>query len=399
MATKVVSRRWGKPTIFQNDRHPMFGKGLSMVEGDDWVRHRHAIAPSFSSSSLEAMLSLIVESTTKMLDHWSYLVSSGMPEIEPEEEFSKVTGEVIAKAGLGVNYENRIKLVKKIRALQFTLFSSTRYVGVPWGQFFDIKRTMKANRLGKDIDSLMLSSIHAQKSSSCSDTNLTLVGSLLAKQDEGTNDKKTLSVNELVDECKTMMFGGLDTTASMLSWSLLLLALYPEWQTQLRDEIKEVMGDKQIDASMLSELKKIGWVMKEVLRLYPTAPNAQRQAREEIKVNDMVIPKGTNIWIDITSMHHDPDIWRDDVNRFRPERFKEDSYGGARYKMGYMPFGFGGRMCVGRSLATMEYKICLSLILTRFQITLSPNYHHSPATLLTLSPPKGLPLILEPLLM
>ena len=53
MATKVVSRRWGKPTIFQNDRHPMFGKGLSMVEGDDWVRHRHAIAPSFSSSNLE----------------------------------------------------------------------------------------------------------------------------------------------------------------------------------------------------------------------------------------------------------------------------------------------------------------------------------------------------------
>ncbi|KAK3008486.1 hypothetical protein RJ639_015097 [Escallonia herrerae] len=69
------------------------------------------------------------------------------------------------------------------------------------------------------------------------------------------------------------------------------------------------------------------------------------------------------MWIDVVAMHHGRALWGDIENEFRPERFKEDLYGGCKHKMGYLPFGFGGRMCVGKSLTT-EYKIVLILILT-----------------------------------
>ena len=49
----VMSKAWGKPTVFKRDRDPMFGKGLVMVEGDDWVRHRRIITPAFSSGNLK----------------------------------------------------------------------------------------------------------------------------------------------------------------------------------------------------------------------------------------------------------------------------------------------------------------------------------------------------------
>lgn len=142
---------------------------------------------------------------------------------------------------------------------------------------------------------------------------------------------------------------------------------------------------------------QMGWVMNEVLRLYSPAPNVQRQAREDIRVNDVTIPKGTNMWIDVVGMHHDSALWGEDVNEFKPERFKDDLYGGCKHKMGYLPFGFGGRMCVGRNLSMMEYKIVLTLILTRFSFSLSPNYCHSPSILLSLRPAHGLPLIVQPL--
>jgi cytochrome P450 len=143
---------------------------------------------------------------------------------------------------------------------------------------------------------------------------------------------------------------------------------------------------------------QMGWVMNEVLRLYPSAPNVQRQARGDIQVDDLTIPNGTNMWIDVVAMHHDPALWGDDVNEFRPERFKEDGiHGGCKHKMGYMPFGFGGRMCIGRNLTFMEYKIVLTLILSRFSFTVSPTYTHSPSILLSLRPQYGLPLILQPL--
>lgn len=143
---------------------------------------------------------------------------------------------------------------------------------------------------------------------------------------------------------------------------------------------------------------QMGWVLNEVLRLYPSAPNVQRQARGDIQVkNDLTIPDGTNVWIDVVAMHHDPNLWGEDVNEFKPQRFKDDVNGGCKHKMGYVPFGFGGRMCVGRNLTFMEYKIVLTLILSRFSFTLSPNYSHSPSILLSLRPIHGLPLIFHPL--
>lgn len=142
---------------------------------------------------------------------------------------------------------------------------------------------------------------------------------------------------------------------------------------------------------------QMGWVMNEVLRLYPPAPNLHRQARGDIAVGDVVIPDGTNMWVDVVSIHHDKNLWGEDVNEFKPERFKDDLYGGCKQKMGFLPFGFGGRMCIGRNLTTMEYKIVLTLILTRFSLALSPNYSHSPSILLSLRPTHGLPLILTPL--
>lgn len=142
----------------------------------------------------------------------------------------------------------------------------------------------------------------------------------------------------------------------------------------------------------------MGWVMNEVLRLYPSSPNAQRQATSDIKVGEATIPKGTNIWIDIVSMHHDQALWGDDVHEFKPERFRDDPlHGGCELKMGYLPFGFGGRMCIGRNYAIMEYKIVLSLLLSRFSFSISPAYRHRPMYFFSFRPSNGIPLIVQEL--
>ncbi|KAK1283564.1 Cytochrome P450 71A19 [Acorus calamus] len=103
----------------------------------------------------------------------------------------------------------------------------------------------------------------------------------------------------------------------------------------------------------------ITWVMNEVLRLYPSAPNLLRQTREDIWVGDKtVIPHGTNIWIDAVGMHHDRALWGVDVDEFRPERFKDSPYGGCTHRMAYVPFGSGGRVCVGKNLSLLGVQGC-----------------------------------------
>ncbi|XP_044468934.1 cytokinin hydroxylase-like [Mangifera indica] len=399
LSSGVMGKSWGKPNVFKYDRKPMFGDGLVMVEGDEWVRLRHVITPAFSSSNLKAMASLMVESTCKMLDKWSILTNSGNPEIDVEREIIKTAGEIIARTSFGVSYENGREVLKKLTDMQVALFKYNRYVGVPFSSFMNPRQNFEAIKLGKEIDSLLQSIIAARKKAVGNGRpSKDLLGLLLEANEVDDRKGKRLTERELIDQCKTFFFGGQETTALALSWTLMLLAINPEWQNQLREEIREVIGDEEIDFQILAGLKKMGWVMNEVLRLYSPAPNAQRQTREDIKVDEVVVPKGTNLWIDVVGMHHDPALWGDDVNEFRPERFRDDPlYGGCKHKMGFLPFGFGGRMCVARNLAMMEYKVVLTKILSRFSVRMSPNYRHAPSIVLSLRPTHGLPLIVEPL--
>lgn len=394
MASGILSKNWGKPGVFKRDRKPMFGSGLVMLENDDWVHHRHVITPAFSHASLKAMMSLFTESTNHMLDKWSRHIGSGAAEIEVEHELTSTAAEIIAKTSFGIDGKYGRVVFEKLRALQVLLFQSNRLVGVPFSQLMHLKNTLKARKLGKEIDSLLLSIIAARMASNEPNKH-DLLGILLADASVDSKLEEKLTTHELVDECKTFFFAGHETSALALIWTLLLLAMHPQWQGYLREEIKDVRGDGPLEYDMLSRFKKMGWVMNEVLRLYSPAPNVQRQTRGDVQVGEKMIPDGTNIWIDVVGMHHDPELWGDDVYDFKPERFRDALHGGCNSKMGFLPFGFGGRMCVGRNLSMMEYKIVLTLILSKFSFSLSPSYIHSPVIMFSLRPAYGVPLIFQ----
>ncbi|XP_068639578.1 cytokinin hydroxylase-like [Aristolochia californica] len=401
VASGVLSKTWGKPTVFKSDREPLFGKGLVMVEGEDWARQRHIITPAFSPNNLKAMMSIMVESTNQMLDKWSSHVRANRAEINVERGLTDNAAEIIAKTSFGMSNPDGQKVSEKLQAMQRMLFKSNRMVGVPFNKYIHPLQTLESKKLGKEIDDLFLSIITSRKAKGIRDRGRPvgndLLSLLMAENERDGRVGKKLTERELVDECKTFFFGGLETTALALSWTLLVLALHPDWQSRLREEIKEVTGGQSLNFTMLSKLEKMGWVLNEVLRLYPSSPNIQRQAREEIRVGEQIIPKGTNIWIDLVGLHHDPDLWEQDVNEFKPERFEKGSHGWCKHRMGYLPFGLGGRMCIGRNLSIMEYKIALASILTRFSFSVSQNYCHSPAVMLTTRPTHGVQLILESL--
>lgn len=212
----------------------------------------------FLGYHLQAMASLMVESTTKMIDKWSTLVSSGMAEIDVESEIVNAAAEIIAKTSFGISFETGRKVFAKLREIQVTLFQSNRFVGVPFGKLMVPIKSMKAKRLGKEIDGLLLSIINDRKKSNNGGPQQDLLGLLLADSVIGGNLGNVLTARELVDECKTFFFGGHETTALALTWTMLLLATHPDWQTQLREEIKEVIGEgDQLDFTKLNGLKKV----------------------------------------------------------------------------------------------------------------------------------------------
>jgi hypothetical protein len=81
------------------------------------------------------------------------------------------------------------------------------------------------------------------------------------KEKDTNMNKHELSLQALVDECKTFFATGSETVASLLTWTLLLLAEYSEWQDRARIEILELCGPNinNLDASMISKMKIVSF--------------------------------------------------------------------------------------------------------------------------------------------
>ena len=139
-------------------------------------------------------------------------------------------------------------------------------------------------------------------------------------------------------------------------------------------------------------------IINETLRLYPPVPGTSRKVGREIRLGKLLLP--TNIELNISSiaLHHDPDLWGDDVHLFKPERFAEGIAKATKYNAAaFIPFGLGPRSCVGMSFTVTETKIALSMILQRYSIALSPAYVHAPIPQLTLRPQHGMQLLFNSL--
>lgn len=130
-------------------------------------------------------------------------------------------------------------------------------------------------------------------------------------------------------------------------------------------------------------------VIQETRRLYPPTPIVGREAFTDIRLGNLVVPKGVCIWILIPALHRHGEIWGEDANEFKPERFSEGISKACKYPQSYMPFGFGPRTCLGKNLAMMEAKVLVSLIVSKFSFTLSPTYQHSPNHKLLVEPQHG----------
>lgn len=70
-------------------------------------------------------------------------------------------------------------------------------------------------------------------------------------------DNKILSIDEIIDECKTFFFAGQETTSHLLTWTMFLLSTNRDWQEKLREEVIQHCGNDIPNAQMLSKLKLV----------------------------------------------------------------------------------------------------------------------------------------------
>jgi cytochrome P450/NADPH-cytochrome P450 reductase len=210
-----------------------------------------------------------------------------------------------------------------------------------------------------------------------------LLGIMLSSKDPVTGEQ--LSDENIRYQLVTFLIAGHETTSGLLSFAIYGLLKNPDTLHKSREEVDRVLGSNPIQIEHLSKLKYLDMVLKETLRLWPTAPGFFLHPLEDTVIGGKYSVKKDNLLIvNNSALHRDTKVWREDVEDFKPERFENfEKLPNNCYK----PFGNGQRACIGRPFALQEATIALAMILQRFDLVeADPSYQLKIKQTLTIKP-------------
>ncbi|KAJ7187837.1 cytochrome P450 monooxygenase CYP63 [Mycena filopes] len=195
---------------------------------------------------------------------------------------------------------------------------------------------------------------------------------------------KTDDVEHMRYELITFLIASRDTTASLLTFLVYFFAMYPAICDRLRTEMLEVLGpDESPTSGTLRKMKYLRAVLDEALRLFPSAPLIARTSFQTPLViptsepRPLYFPPRTQVMMASLLCHRRHDLWGEDADEFRPERWLE---GDTTSKVNatpfmYCPFGGGPRICIGQEFALNEAGFFVVKLLQRFSaFRLAPDF-------------------------
>ncbi|KAF5189492.1 Cytochrome p450 [Thalictrum thalictroides] len=373
----------------------LFGDGLVMARGTKWSKQRKLANHAFHIENLKGMVPTMIGSVENMLQRWENRESK---EIEVLNEFRVLTSDVIAKTAFGSNYLEGQKTFDMLKKLTSIIAGNTLKIRLPLiGKILKNTDSRAAEKLKHEIRKSFEQIIRRRKekleTSEADGYGSDYLG-LLLNANQSNDENQRISIDDVIDECKTFYFAGHETTMSLLTWTMFLLAIHTDWQEKARKEVFDIFGEKHpyTEDNSFAKMKTMTMIINETLRLYPPAPLVRRSVTCQTRLGEILLPQGIEVIIPNLVSHGDPRIWGEDVHLFKPDRFAEGLTKAAKNTSAYLPFSMGPRICVGSNFASIEVKLTLSMILQRYAFTLSPSYVHSPFLHIFVCPQHGVQL-------
>ncbi|XP_041470075.1 cytochrome P450 3A24-like [Lytechinus variegatus] len=410
---------------------------VSLAEGERWKEIRNILTPTFSGAKMKQMSSLVNASADSLVKHIA-IKQKDKGYIECQDIFGAFVMDTVGSCAFGLDIDSQsdpknpfVSNAKKafqfdiwnpffiigsmIPALGrvFTYFRLGLFMGADVVDFFKdvnkkaiaLRQNITSGSDSKRVDFLQLL-LDAQNQE-----NINKVYKPEEEEDEddihadldkhhdtqyhsrGIGKKKPLTDNEVLAQVLIFFTAGSETTTTLLGFIAYSLATNPEVQEKLIQEIDKMTPSRDdVGYKSVATMSYLDQVVCETLRLYPPAAVANRMCNETFEHNGAVIEKGTQVFIPIYTIHHDPDYWPQ-PKKFIPERFTKEARA-KQHPFAWQPFGAGPRNCIGMRFALMETKMAVVRVLQNFRFETCAQTEVPPKFNITgfLTPPNGITL-------
>ncbi|CAN8102676.1 unnamed protein product [Discula destructiva] len=413
---------------------------ISSCSGAEWQRHRRITAPPFNESNMAIVWHDSLRQTQDMTRWWS---SNGEKGTKSSCRDTMILAlNVLAAAGFGLTWnfapagqipegedefsaayrDNLAPLITSIAVMMLTpdwLYNNgpdypklltfvpkvIREHVLMARRFKLLMRRLVGERKaliekGRFKDNVFLNAIIAKSS------QLQVEQKSSSTKTEGSAHGGGLTEDEMFANIVDYNIAGHETTAHTLNYCFHVLAVEPQWQVWIQEELDHIFpaSDLPLDPDKLSyeetfyRLKRCLAMMFEMLRVFPPvlmhskeclAPKGQSH---ELNLGDrtMLVPHDTVVQLATYSVHLMPEYWGPDAKEWKPARWIQtpstnDSTSTLAEKLEaetiapppiaketFFPWSMGARDCPGKKFAQVEFVAVMASVLRQHKVEMVP---------------------------
>ncbi|XP_078448044.1 cytochrome P450 704C1-like [Wolffia australiana] len=386
---------YGKGWYNHDNLGGLLGDGIFAVDGEKWRHQRKLASHEFSTRNLrEYSSSAFRRDATRLAEVVSEAASSNQT-VDLRDLLMKTTMDSIFKVGFGVDLDTlRGSSEEGVRFSQAFDDASEivcgRYSDVLWRMKKALnigsEATLRKNvRFIDDFTYRIIEEKMERMAEANSANDLCSSEEKMKKENilsrfllERENEPDKISKTYLKDIILNFLIAGKDTTASVLSWFFYMMCKNKEIQRRVAEEVDSVSGPSSGGSPVAEFTEKLcrdveylpflHAALNETLRLYPGVPQDPKMC-----FSDDTLPSGFDVRAgDIVvympySMGRLKELWGEDAEVFRPERWLEED-GSLRHEspFKFTAFQAGPRVCLGREFAYRQMKTIVATLLHFF---------------------------------
>lgn len=360
---------------------PIFGGNLFNMQGDQWKEARSLLSPAFTSSKMKAMYELMVECGENFVNFVAEQPDDANKMVATKDLFTKYTNDVIATCAFGISV-NSLKDPKNDFYVLGT--RATSFDGLMTLKFFLARMMPKVmqmlnikfleERIGQFFKDIVAMTVATRD-----EKGITRPDMLQLMMDARGKESKNLKldITEMTAQAFIFFFGGFDSTSTEMCIMAHELALNPDVQKRLQDEIDDVLRENKGKPTYeaINGMLYLDAVFNETMRYHTLAGFLDRVCKSSFELppalpgaKPFTVQEGMNVWIPAAAIHKDPK-YHENPDVFDPDRYYQKKV--TINDVTNLAFGIGPRSCIGNRFAILETKILIFHLLSKFN--LKPN--------------------------
>lgn len=349
----------------------------------NWRKAHNILLPTFSQQAMKGYHNMMLDIASQLVQKWARL-NHDSDSIDVPGDMTRLTLDTIGLCGFNYRFNSFYKekndpfIESMVRALDEAMHKVARSKGI------DTLMIRKNRQFQDDIESMfsLVDKIIKERKANGNNGEIDLLARMLNSKDPETGE--VLDDENIRYQIITFLIAGHETTSGLLSFTTYFLLKHPEVLKKAYEEVDQILGDSTPSYKQVLNLKYIRMILNEAIRLWPTAPSFDVYPKEDTIIGGQYpVKKGEGLTVLLPALHRDKEVWGEDAEEFRPERFADPS---KVPNHAYKPFGNGQRACIGMQFALYEATLVLGMILQKFELIDHENYQMKIKQTLTIKP-------------